>query len=95
MNKLETNQQLHFGKSGKILLGALSYPLSVFKWKKDNAAMDFSGSRLKLEKDGSIVFSKVLESDAGVYDVEINWQDRIVVPVKITVSVVGKFVLVV
>ncbi|KAK3711748.1 hypothetical protein QZH41_020137, partial [Actinostola sp. cb2023] len=88
LNKLETNQQLHFGKSGKILLGALSYPLSVFKWKKDNAAMDFSGSRLKLEKDGSIVFSKVLESDAGVYDVEINWQDRIVVPVKITVSVV-------
>lgn len=91
MNGLETNQQLHVGKDETIVVGAMSYPLSTFKWKKDNVPIDFkTNSRLKMLKDGSIQITNVQKSDAGVYDVHINWQDRSTSDKKITVIVVGE-----
>jgi len=70
-------------------VGAISFPLTKFKWKKDGSPLDFDGGRITLEKDGSLTFSNVKTTDGGAYEVDLNWENRNIAQKQITVSVVG------
>jgi ArsR family metal-binding transcriptional regulator len=91
LDSLQTKQSLHVDESGKIVLGALAYPEANFVWKKNGTSIDFLDARLTLEKDGSISITRVQVSDAGSYDVNINWERRVVNDVTITVDVIGMY----
>ncbi|XP_031567369.1 fasciclin-2-like isoform X2 [Actinia tenebrosa] len=91
LGSLKKYQYLHIGKNEKIVLGAITYPYSTFVWKKNLVVIDFaSDPRLTLEKDGSVVITNVKESDAGRYDVHIDWEGRNTADEIINVTVIEK-----
>lgn len=90
LTNLKQTQQIHFGVKDQIVVGAMSFPLTKFTWKKDGQPLDFDGGRITLEKDGSLTFSVVKRTDGGIYDVDMNWENRNTAQKKINVAVVGQ-----